>query len=553
MLKNLHVKNLALIEEEDIDFTTGLNILSGETGAGKSIILGALGLALGEKAPKGLIKDANEDAVVEAVFSVDSSEVRDALAAMSIEVFDDEVILSRRISPSKATAKINGDAVPANKLSEAGRLFIDIYGQHEHQSLLSKKKHAELLDEFCKDDLGTLKDDMSHAVKDYKKSLSTYENALKENADRESMLGLLEFEYNTLSEAKLVIGEDEELEREYRILSSYSKLMDSVGAAYSDISGSASDMIGRAITALRSVENLDERVANASSALADAESIVSDVSRELSDILNADDYSEEKFNAVETRLNLINNLKHRFNKNSIEDLIKTMEEKQSKIDALNDYDTYVANLKINVDEQFEKCNKLAEKISDVRVKASKLLASAMETAMAELNFLQSKFEVKIERMDAFNEDGFDDIEFMVSTNPGQPVASLIKIASGGEMSRIMLAIKTVLASKDMIDTLIFDEIDAGISGKTASYVAARLASVAKEHQVICITHLAQIAACADSHFLIEKSVIGQDTVSGIKRLSEEDSVKEIARMISGEEITDASLANAKELRDKAKG
>lgn len=550
MLKNLHVKNLALIEEEEIDFSKGLNILSGETGAGKSIILGALGLALGEKAPKGLLKNENEDAVVEAVFSVESEEVKAALAELSVDVYDDEIILSRRISPVKATAKINGDAVPAGKLSEVGRLLIDIYGQNEHQSLLSKKKHASLLDEYCKNDVSDVKLELSATYKEYKKVLKEYDEALAVDKDRESKLGLLEYEYNMLSEARLKVGEDEELEQEYRVLGSYSKLIDAVGAAYGDISGGASDMIGRAISALKSVEGLDERIANASSALADAESIVSDVSRDLSDFLSADDYSEERFAEVEKRLNQLNNLKHRYGKNDIAGLISVMEDKQAQIDKLNDFETYVSGLATEKERLCARCESLAEKLSVVRSSAAVNLSVEMEKAMSELNFLQSKFEVGITRLDSFNEDGFDDIEFLVSTNPGQKVAPLINIASGGEMSRIMLAIKTVLAGQDMIDTLIFDEIDAGISGKTASFVAGRLAEVATEHQVICITHLAQIAACSTSHFLIEKNVVGQDTVSGIKLLSEEESVREIARMISGEEITEASLANARELREK---
>lgn len=553
MLKNLHVKNLALIEEEEIDFSKGLNILSGETGAGKSIILGALSLALGGKAAKGLLKDENEDAVVEAVFSVESEAVRAALEAMSIEVYEDEVILSRRISPSKATAKINGEAVPANKLAEVGNLFIDIYGQHEHQSLLNKKKHAELLDDFCNNDFGTLKVELADKYRAYKKSVLELANAEALDKDRESKLGLLEYELNTLIEAKIVAGEDEELEKEYKVLSSYSKLMDSVGSAYNDISAGASDMISRAVSALRSVEGLDERIASACAALTDAESIVSDVSRDLSDFLNSDDYSEERFSFVENRLNQLNTLKHRFNVSDCAGLLLVIEEKQAQIDKLNDFEAYLTGLKSDRDKLYAECEKLAMAVSEIRAKASKVLSKAMEEAMSELNFLQSRFEVKLERLEAFNETGFDDIEFMVSTNPGQPVAPLTKVASGGEMSRIMLAIKTVMAGRDMIDTLIFDEIDAGISGKTASYVATRLATVAKEHQVICITHLAQIAACSNAHFLIEKSVVGQDTVSGITALSEDDSIKEIARMISGEEITEASLANAKELRQKALG
>lgn len=551
MLQNLHVKNLALIDETEVEFGPGLNILSGETGAGKSIIIGSINLALGEKVQKEMLRDNGESALVELIFFVEDADTIEAIRALDIEMEDDTVILSRKITGGRAIGRINGEAVSASKMKAVASLLIDIHGQHEHQSLLSKKKHLEILDTFAKETLGDKKEKLAQCYQEYRKLKDELEHANLDGEERAREVSFLEYEVKEIEDAQLTVGEDEELEAVFRKYSNGKKIMDAVGvanAATSEDDESASERIGRALRELSSVSGYDERVKEMEEQLTEIDNLLSDFNHELASYLSDEEFDEETFYETEKRLDLINHLKSKYG-NTIADILKYCEEKAERIVVLNDYDAYLAGLQKNVSEKEKQLEQLSKKVSDIRKKESKKLTESIKNALLDLNFLDVQFTMEFAETD-YTANGIDDAQFLISTNPGEPVKPLGKVASGGELSRIMLAIKTVMAS-DKIGTLIFDEIDSGISGRTAQMVSEKMNVLGRSHQIICITHLPQIAAMADSHFLIEKSVENQATVSKIHKLTDEESVEELARMLGGVEITDTVLENAREMKQMA--
>lgn len=552
MLESLHVKNLALIDETEIVFGKGLNILSGETGAGKSILLGALHLALGGRVAKEMLRDESADAVVEAVFSVRDERQRKLLEEMDLPIYEDEVILSRRITESRTVARINGETVPAAKLKQAGSVLLDIYGQQEHQSLTQKKKHMELLDTYGKMEIEPARERVREAFAAYREKRKELDEADMDDRERARELSFLEHETEEIEAAGLSVGEDETLEREYRRQSNGKKILEAVSGAYQQTGGmdGASDQIGRAIRALSGVEHYDDRLAGFMSMLTDIDGLLNDLNRELFEYQESEAFDARAFAETETRLDEINRLKEKYS-NSIEEILAACETKRQRMEQLSSYDSYVAELKAETARLEERLKEACGQLSDVRKKYASRLVRTVEAALRDLNFLDVSFDMQFDQQDHYTSNGTDDGEFMISTNPGEPLKPLRNIASGGEMSRIMLAMKTVLAENDAIDTLIFDEIDSGISGRTAQAVSEKLSVVARDHQVVCITHLPQIAAMADRHFLIEKQVEGGATVSRISLLSREGSIRELARMLGGTEITEKVLENAEEMKNLA--
>ena len=551
MLENLHVKNLALIEEENITFLDGLHILSGETGAGKSIILGALNLALGAKADKEMLRDSSSEGLVEAIFRVTKEEQKKELEALDIVPYDDQVILTRKITENRSVAKINGEAVPALRMKEVGAVFLDIYGQHEHQSLLQKRKHLELLDQYAKKEAQPIKEQLKLAYQTYVEKQKEWENANTDETQRARELSFLEHEVNEILGANLKPNEDEELEALYRKLSNNKKIMESLSAAYEETgSRGASDGIGRAIRELRMVAEYDESIQEMVTVLDDVDALLNDFNRDLSQYMADAEFDAGSFAEIEDRLNEINRLKDKYGA-TVEDVLSSCQEKQKRMEQLQGYESYLEQLKRDLDVAKKEVENLSSQLSDVRKKYALQLSEQVRDNLMDLNFLDVSFDMSFSPLGRFTPDGFDDAEFMICLNPGEPMRPLKDVASGGEMSRVMLAIKTVLAENDAIDTLVFDEIDAGISGRTAQAVSEKLSLVAKNHQVICITHLPQIAAMADQHYLIEKDVVNGSTLSSIQALSYHDSVKELARMLGGSSITQAVIDNAKEMKELA--
>lgn len=553
MLQSLHVKNLALIEEAEVDFKEGLNILSGETGAGKSIIIGSINLALGGKVQKEMLRENAEYALVELIFRVTDEKQKALLAEFDVVPEDDEIILSRKVVNGRGVSKVNAESVPASKLKEIAAVLIDIHGQHEHQSLLSKKKHLEILDIYAKEELSVLKETLSEAYHTYRKLEEELKNADVEEEERLREISFLEYEVNEISEAFLKEGEDEELEALYRKFTNGKRIMEAISGAYQNTGGgeeSASELIGRALRDLSSVSSYDEKIGELEGQLLEIDNLLNDFNRELADYMEGTEFDDETFYEVEKRLDLINHLKSKYG-SSIPDILEALEEKQKRLLQLKDYDRYLNELKDNVKKAESQLKTLCKKVSDIRRRYANSLTDSVTDALRDLNFLDVRFQMQFEQTKDYTANGFDDAEFLISTNPGEPVKPLGKVASGGELSRIMLAIKTVLADQDAVETLIFDEIDSGISGRTAQMVSEKMNVLGRNHQIICITHLPQIAAMADAHYLIEKSVQNQATVSTIRMLAEKESIDELARMLGGVEITETVRKSAKEMKQLA--
>ena len=554
MLEHLHVKNLALIREAEIDFTEGLNILTGETGAGKSIVIGSVGLALGGKVAKDLVRPGADFGLAELVFSVTSERLKDRLKELDVIPEDGQIILSRKIMNGKSINKINGETVTLNQLRETAALLIDVHGQHEHQSLLQKKKHLEILDEYAKEELQPIKEKLAAAYTEWKKLTEEQKNARMDEESRMRELSLLEFETKEIEDAGLSIGEDEELEQRYRKMTGAKRLMEAAGTAYGltgyEEAEGAGTAIGRALRELQGVQSLDEDLRDLTGQLSDIDSLLNDFNRELSDYVSSLEFAGEEFEQVEERLNQQNHLKSKYGK-TLEAVLEYGQKQQERLAALQDYDAYLARLEKQTAEKERELEGLCEEASVIRKRYAEVLCAKIRGHLIDLNFLDVEFELEFDRISGYTSGGFDDAEFVISTNPGESLRPLAKIASGGELSRIMLAIKTVLADKDQIETVIFDEIDVGISGRTAQKVSEKMMLIGRSRQVICITHLAQIAAMADTHFRIEKQVADGGTRTEIRRLTETESVEELARILGGAEITDAVFQNASEMKELA--
>ena len=551
MLYSLRVENLALIEKEEIEFTEGLNVLTGETGAGKSIILGALSLALGGKIDKGMVRDTGRDAYVEAIFSLDETEEK-RLREADFEPEDGQLIFSRKIKEGKSQARLNGETVPAARLKKAGDLLLDIYGQNEHQSLSDPKKHLRLLDEFVKKDLDPVLEKLAPVYKEYISIKKSIEEADIDEAQQKRDISYYRHVSEEIEEADLKPGEDEELEATYKKMAGSEKVAKNLSEVQNLLfeGEDVLSRIGESQRSLAAISDYDESVEDLGKTLSDAYDILESFSHELVSTAENLTFDPAEFDQVTRRLDLINDLKQKYGR-TIEDIYKSKEEADEKLEQLNDHENYVAGLKKKLEDTSKTLNKLCEKAEDIRKKGAEDLSEKVKESLKNLNFLKADFEVELTRT-SYSFSGFNDGQFMISTNPGEPMKPLSQVASGGEMSRIMLALKTVLASADDIKTMIFDEIDTGISGRTASAVARELKKVSVGRQVILITHLPQIAALSDRHFLIEKSATSDSTVSSIRPLSEDEIIDELARMLGGDVITDAVRESARQLREGAR-
>ncbi|MDO4313257.1 MAG: DNA repair protein RecN [Eubacteriales bacterium] len=554
MLQNLHVKNLALIDEIEVEFGPGLNIMTGETGAGKSIILGSVNLALGGRYSRDILRKGAQFGLVELAFVPENEKQLKKLEALDIYPEDGMILLSRRLMDGRSTSRINGETVTMSRLKEAAGILIDIHGQHEHQSLLYKKNQLLILDAFAGEHLKAVAGQVKDAYKDYRSCLDEWKKANLDEAERAKEASFLEFEIREIEQANLAPGEDEQLEQDYRRMNHARSIMENAAEAYELTGGSgegASDQISRAIRCMSDAARYDGRAEELYRQLSELEGLLNDFNRELSDYQSSLEFSEEEFHAVEERLNEINHLKTKYG-NSIDQILKYCEEKSQRLQMLNDYEGYLLSLQENLKKKEEKLKRHTEDLSRLRKGQGKILERAVEEALQELNFVDVKFEIQFAELEAYTANGKDDVEFLISMNPGEPVKPLAEVASGGELSRTMLAIKAVMADKDQIETLIFDEIDVGISGRTAQKVSEKMAVIGRSHQVICITHLAQIAAMADTHYVIEKTVTDGSTRTGIRQLAEEETTEELARILGGAEITGAVRENAREMKELAK-
>jgi len=548
------VKNLALIDEIEVEFKDGLNILTGETGAGKSIILGSISLALGGRYTKDILRQGAEYGFVELTFLVENESQQKKLKEMDIYPEEGMVTLSRRLMAGRSVSRINGETVQMGLLKEVSSILIDIHGQHEHQSLLYKKNHLGIVDAFAREYLAEDKKKAAQAYKAYKACEKELKEAMADESQRAKELSFLKFEVSEIQEAHLLPGEDEELESLYRRMTNSKKIADSVNEAYlytSEGGGNASEALSRAIRALSEASEYDDRAAQLYDQLVEVDSLLNDFNRELADYSKTCEFSDEEFYETENRLNEINHLKTKYG-DTVEKILDYCASQEERIGILEDYDNYILRLKDQCAKAEEALRQSTARLTKIRKKQAKILEQAIEEGLKDLNFENVKFRIQFESTKDYTAEGMDDIEFMISLNPGQPVKPLAGVASGGELSRIMLAIKAVMAKRDEIETLIFDEIDVGISGRTAQKVSEKMAFIGTKHQVICITHLAQIAAMADHHYMIEKSTKKGDTKTSIELLDEKRSIEELARILGGARITDTVVQSAVEMKELAK-
>ena len=550
MLYHLYVKNLALIDSAQVEFDEGLNILTGETGAGKSVIIGSVNVALGAKASKDLIRQGCESAYVELIFQVNDEKKRQELKALDIHPdADGMVIISKKIMPSRSVGRINDESVTAARLRAITGLLIDIHGQHEHQSLLYHSRHLEILDEYGRARTAGLKERIAERYRTYlelKKRMESFETDLDKRV-REA--DFCRFEIEEIESADLKPGEEEECQAAYRRFSNARRITESLSEAYGAVGG---DGISRALKAVEEAAQYDEGLSGIRDELYDVEALLGDLSRDISAYLEDTTFDEEAFSQTEERLNLIRGLENKYGK-TIEDVLNSLEEKRERLLELENYDALLAQTKERLSEAEGELLQLSEELSLARREVASELTVKIEEGLKELNFLDVSFSMEFRRLDHYTAGGVDEAEFMISTNPGEPARPLGQVASGGELSRIMLAIKTVLAETDDIPTLIFDEIDTGISGRTAQMVSEKLRLIAERHQVICITHLPQIAAMADRHFEIRKEASEGRTTTFIRRLDDGEATEELARLLGGAKITAAVRKNAKEMKALAKG
>lgn len=554
MLRSLRVRNFALIEELEAEFGEGLNILTGETGAGKSILLGSIQTVLGAKASKELIRNGAESAYVEAVFEQCGEAVIKELAAQELSVEDGSVTISRKLTATgKSVSRINGETVNAATVKAVAALLLEIHGQQEHHSLLNREKHLELLDRYAGETLARQKEKTAALYAEYRRSRTELLQAEEDATNKNRDCSYLEFAAREIAGAAYREGESEELEQRFQRLSHTKLLTEGVAAALSATADgseeTADSLLSAAVRSLSKISMYDTEAEELLGKAEEAAALLSEFNRSASAYLESLTDSEEEYVRVSERLDLLNRLKSKYGK-TMEEVLAYGRECEEKLARYADFDAYLEKLRKECAFTKQKLEDECGTLSGLRQTAAVELTEQIKRALSELNFLEVRFEIRFERTD-YGANGFDAAEFYIATNPGEEMKPLIKVASGGELSRIMLALKSVFADRDEIPTLIFDEIDTGISGRTAQMVSEKMAVISADRQLLCITHLPQIAAMADNHFFIEKTTDGVKTVTRLEKLSFEASVEELARMLGGAEITGAVLENAREMKQLA--
>ena len=551
MLEGLHVKNLVIIDEAEVSFGGGLNILTGETGAGKSVVIGSINLALGAKAGKNLVRAGKESGFVELIFSV-NNDVGDKLRRLDIIPEDGLVVITRKFTGERSVSKINGETVTLSKVKEAAALLLDIHGQTENQTLQLSKNHLELLDKYLKDEVKPYKKRLKDLVTEYRNK----ENELLEySADEASIsreLDFLKYECKEIESAKLAKDEEEELDKKVRKYSSSSKIVSLIEEARKNLSdnGGADDSIGSIVRAMSRLSDVDETSVELLNQISEIESLLNDFERSLSDYADDNVFDESDFMQSEERLDKIRGIYAKHG-GSYETTIDFLDASLAQIEKLEHASEYKEKLSMEVEKLKKVILSECDELTKVRKRGALKLSKLVKQSLIDLNFLQVEFDVEFAGSKDFTSKGNDEIIFKISTNPGEPMRSISEVASGGELSRIMLALKSVMADTDEIPTMIFDEVDTGISGRTAQMVAEKMALLSAKRQIIAITHLAQIAAMADNHYLIEKKADENHTATDIRRLDEAEEVSELARILGGVAVTENVINSAREMKKLA--
>ena len=539
MISTLHIKNIGIIDDLSINLNQGLNILTGETGAGKTLIIDSLGIISGERFSREMIRTGETHSFVEACLYLPDNE----------NEVDGNIIVSREIySNGRNMCKINGRMVTVNELKEFMQNIVDIHGQHDNQYLLNSSTHIEYIDNFANNDLKEYKEEYNNLYQEYLKIKTELKNNYGDDKEKQRKLDLLKYQFEEIEKANLKSGEDEELESKREIILNSEKINENLNIADLEISEKAIDSINNAIRALEKIERFDDNYSKQLNALKSAYYDIQEIGRDVSSLREETYFDEEERQTVESRLDIIFSLKRKYG-NTIEEILKYKEELEKEILQIENLDEYIQKLKAQLDVVENKMYKICIELNKIRKEKSIELEEKINKELQDLEMKNAKIKIDIQfdENKQYNKNGLDAVEFLIRTNIGEEEKSLNKIASGGEMSRIMLAIKNVLSNVDIVPVMVFDEIDTGISGIAAKSVGEKLKSISKNHQVLCVTHLASIAAKGDYNYYINKEVQNNKTNTNIRLLNEEDTIKEIARIASGE-ITEISLQHAKELR-----
>lgn len=554
MLNSLSIKNVAVIDKLDVEFHNGVSVLTGETGAGKSIIIDSINMILGDRANKELVRYGTDKAVVQAIFDAPQA-VCDILADNDIDVDDGQIVITRQLTKEgKSVARINGMVVTLNVLREISDELINIHGQHDNQALLTPARHVAFLDAYAGNEeyIGKYKE-ILQKKRQIEKKLASLEMDEQEKMQR---IDLLEYQVNEIKKASLEKGEEADLREQREIYANAEQITNSVNEAYTNIyegdeTQSAYDSISIAVDVLSKISDLNPQLKTMYDSLSTLMYSLEDTAHELKEFGDTVEFDEQTLNDIEERLDLISKLKRKYG-GSIEEILEYMKKAETELNDIKLSDERTNEMKTELLQVTDELRKNGLVLSERRKEAAKVLEGAIEAALHELNMEKAKFSVNIENDESFYDNGMDKVEFLISTNPGEPLKPLVKIASGGELSRVMLAIKSILADTDGVDTLIFDEIDTGVSGKAAMSIARKLSQIGKNKQVLCITHLPQLTSAADNHYLIQKDTDGDMASTTLKELDDEGRELELARIIDGGEVTELALSHAKQMLENAR-
>ena len=557
MLQSLYLENIALIEKLGIELFPGFNVLTGETGAGKSIIIDAVNFVLGERTSRDLIRNGASKAKVDAVFSLNEGDrVYEALDKLGIEA-ENEIILSRELSTSgRNSCRINGTLVPVAMLKSVSDTLVDIHGQHEHQALLDPENHIGYLDAFCHSDSFPLIEKIDNIVSEYGALTLKRNSGFSSEGEREREMDMLRYQIDEISSAALEKDEEEKLNAEKTVLLNAERIRTALESAHAALSGgedgSALSLIDDARRNLKDIAALNGEYEEFANRLEELYYTAEDISFSIRDSSENVDMNMQRLEEIEQRLKLISDLKRKYGR-SAEEVINFGVEAQNRLNELENAEALAAEMDKKLNKLKAEYNAEADKLTLVRKNACEKLKQSVLNELSDLGMSKAKFDVSLINQSSGEprKNGRETAEFMLSANPGEPLKPLEKVASGGELSRIMLCFKTIFADNDRIPTLIFDEIDTGISGRTAAVVGEKMLGIAKKHQVICVTHLAQIAALADAHLMVRKYDDGEKTFVETRQLNEEEKVSRIANMMDGESNSPSAVLHAKELIARA--
>jgi DNA repair protein RecN (Recombination protein N) len=570
MLLKLLIKDFALIDDLDICFENGLNIMTGETGAGKSIIIDAINMVIGERASTDYIRTGKQSFEVEAVFEYNNPGVDNLLKEYGIIPEDNTIIINRQItSQGRSSCRINGKTVTASFLKKIARFIIDIHGQHQHQSLLDKENHLKLLDLMGPADLNIIKENVNEYYNTYLKLKGLLRKKEKNRDDLYKQKERLEYEVDEIEKAHLLNNEDLDLHEQKQILENAEKIFFALEETYNILYKgeelpSVSDNLSKVIVNLEDIKDYFKQVEPIINTLKNTLYEIEDISSTVRNYRESIDFDIRQLDDINSRLDLIERLKSKYNM-SISELINYKEQASSALDDVYAIEDEIEQINKQLSGIFEGLMENSAKLHNMRKKVAEKLQDDIKNELTDLGMKNVKFYVNIEQQKGetgldvndknrikFTKDGFDDVEFLISTNPGEPLKPLAKIVSGGETSRIMLALKGIMAKVDSIPCLIFDEIDAGIGGRAAQIVGEKLSKIAKSHQILCVTHSPQIASLGDAHFLIKKEIKRNISYTRVIHLHDQERVNELARMLGGAEITSKTLAHAKEMLNMSK-